>query len=1129
MDPYAAHVQTDVQVAVLGPVEATLDGAPVDLGTPKQRALLGALALHRGRAVSVDAVIDLLWDDPPAGATATLQAYISGLRKVLEPRRERRAPATVLVTVAPGYALRLPVLALDAARFEATVTDVHRLLSLPLLGAPTVAAETLRQSAGRLDEALGWWRGTPYVELGDIPDAAAERAHLEELRLVALEDRAMARLALGDHATTAAELESLTERHPLRERLWALRAVALVRAGRQADALEVLREVRRVLGEELGLDPGAELRDLQDRVLRQDPLLAWAPPREAGAQTPLPAPTASAPGGELPDDELPAVAAGWPMVGRDRELGALRHALDQALAGRPAFAVVTGEPGIGKSRLCAELASEAEHRGMRVLTARCSQDEGAPPLWPWVGLLEALRGAPEEPGRAAEDTETSGEFATWERITRVVREAAADRPLLLLLDDLHWADTASLRVLRLLTEAARDEQLLVLVTWRDRPRPAGVLADVAEGLARRHAIRVELTGLDDTSVAGVVASVSGRTPTEDEAGTLRRRTDGNPFFLIEYARLAESRDELRRLLTEENPPTAVQEVLTRRLDRLPETTRRVLDAAAVVGRTFDLASLAAMTDLTEDELLDAVEPAQAAGLVAESGVDRLVFAHALVRDTLYAGLSPSRRARRHARIAGRLEGLAGRQTEVARHWLAAGPAYAAKAWRAAREAAAIASAAYAYPEASTLLRAALDALGDDPDASLRDRYDLLMELVTAYRWSAMWSELIASVEEAVGVADALGDPVLSAQAAISTTQGALWQSAAHGQVHEEIVRALRRSLDALPAADSALRCRCLLSLANELYYATTFAERRALVDEALAMARRLDDPALLLDACQIWFVTTWAPSTGEERLTLATEAMELAGQTGNEQGLVVSATLRAVVLSELGRVAEMWRAVARARAEAERLRIVYGLIVLDSLVLPWHAMRGDTDECETILEHLGSLVGLESLAHTEDALHGAVISIDLWQRRADRVLPMLADLEQAPFPMSSTITTCRWRLGDEDGARAFHAAHPVDLSAEDWFSMLNWGNAAAAALFMGDTVLAADAYARLAPYPGRVCSAGSGNASGPIDGYLALAAAAAGETDLAGRHADEALRLAREWEIPLFATWLDEQRDRFHF
>ena len=1120
--PYARRVQ----VGVLGPIQVRLGGEEVDLGTPKQRALVAALALWQGRPVAVDSIVDLLWgDEPPPGVTGTLQAYISGLRRAIEPGRQRRAPAQVLVTVAPGYALRVPEESQDSARFDRLVVDRHRLLQAP----EALSGPQLEAAVADLDDALSLWRGTAYAELEDAPSAVAERARLDELRLVALEDRAVAELALGRHATVAGELEALTSAHPLRERLWGLRALALTRSGRQADALEVLRTVREVLADELGLEPGAELRELQTAVLRQDPALAWAPPAAGGASPP-PVAVESVP--EKPD--LGGQVAAWPMVGRDDDLVRLLGALQAAQRGSTTYAVLTGEPGIGKSRLAAELAVRARADGVRVVVGRCSQDDGAPPLWPWMTVLESLgRTLPTipEPGTADPAAADSGadRFRAWELITRMVREEAREQALLLILDDLHWADAASLRVLRLLAETASDDRLLVLSTWRAAPEPTGPLAEVAETLARRHATRLELEGLPADAAAEVFSEVAHRRPSPSQAAALRERTDGNPFFLVEYARLAGEHGDLATLIAEEHPPTGVQEVLTRRLATLPDDTVAALRVAAVVGRTFDAPTLAHAATIDEDDLLDVVEPAQAAGLVKEDGVDRFRFSHALVRDTLVAGTSASRRARHHARVAQALAASGGHPSEEASHWLAAGLAYAAQAWRAAVAAAALARRVHAHEEAAELLRAALDAMPGDRAVTDRERYDVLLDLIDAHRWSAMWTELTAAVEEAVEVGTRLGDPELVARAAISTTQGALWQSAAHGQVHATIVAALRRCLAELPPQDGPLRCRVMLGLANELYYGSTFEERRALVDEALAMARRLGDDLLLLDACQIAFVTLWRPSTAVERLALAEEAVELATRTGAEQGFVVSATLRAVVLGELGRPAMMWAAVDIARAEAERLRLPYGLMVLDSLVLPWHAMGGRFEECETLIERITHLDSQITLEQSEDATAGAVISLSMWKGTSAETAPMLAAMEGGPFPITATVVAFLWRGGQEAAAVEYYREHEIAFQDDDWFSMLAWCNAAEVALYLADETLGAEAYARLAPYPGCSASAGSGNASGPVDAFLAMAAASTGQRERATQHADDAERLCRDWDIPLVASWLDDQRKRYGF
>ena len=526
-----------------------------------------------------------------------------------------------------------------------------------------------------------------------------------------------------------------------------------------------------------------ELRDLQTAILRQDAALDWHPPPTAGVTRPVPAPTvasgpstgsgpatgsdpapipgpATAPGsatahgpspapGRRPPPASPAPerpvrpgtepsAAGpagtrplhhgpsgpvWPLVGRWAEYDALCGTLE-AGATSPVFASLVGDPGIGKSRLAAELAAQAEATGRTVAVGRCSRDEGAPPLRPWRDVLRGL--SAELP--VLEDDELTGadgaSFRTWDRIVGAVLSAVRDRPALVILEDLHWASPSTLRALRLLVESADRGRLMVLVTWRAHPEPDGLLADVAEALARRHALRVELDGLGDTEVGEVVELVVGLRPSVPQAAALRSRTDGNPFFLVEYARLAAEGGDLDRLLREPKPPAAVQDVLRRRLAHLPVDTLGTLRTAAVIGREVDVATLALAETCDEERVLDLLEPARLAGLVRDQGDDRYAFAHALVADTLRAGVPPSRLARTHVRVAQALEHT-GRASELARHWLAAGPAYATQARGATLAAASAARGVHAHEEATELLLRALDLLPHDPTATLRDRYDLL--------------------------------------------------------------------------------------------------------------------------------------------------------------------------------------------------------------------------------------------------------------------------------------------------------------------------------------------------------------------------------------------------------------------
>ncbi|GAA3614221.1 BTAD domain-containing putative transcriptional regulator [Microlunatus ginsengisoli] len=1121
-----------MEVGVLGPTLVRRGDEAVDLGTRKQRGLLAALALYAGRPVPTDTIIELLWaDDPPPTVTGTLQAYVSGLRRSLEPSRGRRAPSALLVTVGSGYALRIPPDQLDAARFVSAVNVQHQRLApvSALVPQPTGRTrpdrETLESAVAELDAALALWRGEPYLELDDAADARAERTRLAELQLVATEDRALAGLWLGRQATVAAELEALTGAHPLRERLWGLRALALARAGRQADALDVLRQVREVLDDELGLEPGPELQALQTAVLRQDPALGWV--AEAAAER-EPAAVSASVAERRPRTPRPS---GSPLVGRDVELAALRDELDAAEAGAVRFATLIGEPGIGKTRLATELIADATDRAAVVLTGRCSQDDGAPPLWPWSSVLRGL-GA-DLPGRGSDELDVS-QFAVWEQILQIVLTAARKRLVLMVLDDLHWADPATLRVLRLLAEGAETTdaggpaRLLVLATWRAHPEPTGALADLAEMVARRHGLRLELTGLTADQAATLVEGVAHTRPERAAAGRLRDRTDGNPFFLVEYARLAVERGGLEATLRDPDPPAAVSDVLTRRLQRLPETSRTLLRTAAVIGRQFDLDTLVGASAVGDDAALDALDAAAAAGLIREDGIDRFSFAHALVRDAAYAELSASRRARLHVRLAELLEHRPGRETERARHWAAAGPAYAARAWPAAIDAARLAARLHAHEQASALLADALVSMDADPEAGELDRYEALIALIDAYRWSAQWQPLIAAAEQAIAVADRLGDVRLLAQAATSPTIGVLWQSAPLGEVHTVIVDALRRSLAGLPTTDDPMRCRVMLSLANELYFGATFEERSALVEESLAMATRLGDRRLLLDAHQIAFPTLWCPATARDRLRHATESARLAEELGEELAFVVSATLRAVVLGELGEIEQMWTAIDVARAEARRLRVPFGEVVLDGLELPWRAMRGEFDLAEALLNDIARRAAVISVEQSGDAVGGAMVILRFWQGRAGEVAGDLEHMSEG-LPLAAPAVLFRVRAGQLDEARAFYATHPVDLGGETWLSILTWASAAAIAPWVDDRKLAADSYARLAPYAGRAACAGSGTAIGPVDAYLAFAAAAVGEPALAARHAEDALGLMRRWQIPLAEAWFTQQQAELGF
>lgn len=330
---------TRLRIRLLGVFTASAGGAPLDLGGPRQRAVLAALVLARGEVVPVERIIEAVWgDDPPDDGVGALQAYVSHLRKRLQPGSAARARSAVIVREGRGYAVRLPPDAVDSWRFEALVQEA--------------AAGDAAAAATLLDRALALWRGPALADYADEPWAEAEIGRLTELRAVARERRCDARLRLGEAALLVPELEAMVAEEPLREERWRLRALALYRADRQADALAALRRARTTLAEELGIDPGPALRELEDAVLAQSPALR--PPHPA-----VPAPRhATAP----PED----------LVDRDRELAAVRAALDDLVEGRPSLLLVEGPAGIGKTRLLAETRRLAAARGIRVLAARAA-------------------------------------------------------------------------------------------------------------------------------------------------------------------------------------------------------------------------------------------------------------------------------------------------------------------------------------------------------------------------------------------------------------------------------------------------------------------------------------------------------------------------------------------------------------------------------------------------------------------------------------------------------------------------------------------------------------------------------------------------------------------------------------
>lgn len=566
-------------------------------------------------------------------------------------------------------------------------------------GIRLLAQERPAEARDALTGALALWRGSALADFAFEEFALLEAERLEKLRLVAVEARLDADLALGEHVSAIPRLEQLVAEHPLRERLWGMLMLALYRSGRQADALRTYQRCRAYLAAEVGIDPGPELRRLEANVLAQDPSLEWRPP---AAAAPVLHRLRSA-----PPAAAPAEAAAGPLVGRSEQMARLHAAWARACDTQAGFILVSGEAGIGKTRLAQELAGVATGEGARAVWGRCYEADEAPAFWPWSQILAELLAdlAPPTVDRALDDVglglidlapvvplkgpdradrvgavgSADARFRLYRSVAAVVRAAAAERPLALFLDDLHWADTPSLELLRFLATELVDRPAAVVLTYRQaEPRERHRLLDTLGALAGHAVIeRVVLTGLGANHVGEFIAVVTGADVAPALASAVHRRTEGNPFFMTEVVRLLESEgslsDDARSAAAERSQvPVGVRDVTRRRLSHLPESTRRLLELAAVAGREFDLDALAAASTTDDETALDDLEPALVSGMVLEVGepLRWYRFSHALVRDALYDELSGTRRARLHARVAEALEVSRGPDdaaVELARH------------------------------------------------------------------------------------------------------------------------------------------------------------------------------------------------------------------------------------------------------------------------------------------------------------------------------------------------------------------------------------------------------------------------------------------------------------------------------
>jgi DNA-binding SARP family transcriptional activator/WD40 repeat protein/class 3 adenylate cyclase len=530
---------------VLGPLEVLDGDRRVAIGGPKERLVLALLLARVNSPVSVDALIETVWGDhPPRTAERTVHTYVARLRRTLEPGRPPGQPSSMLVTVGRGYTLRLDAGQFDAARFEALAKRGSRQLER----GDDAASSTLR-------EALGLWRGAAYEEFREVEACAAAARHLEDLRLVLLEERVEADLANGQSTELVGEIEALLRDEPFRERLWGQLILALYRVGRQRDALEAYQRARRLLADELGIEPGPDLRRLEAAVLAQDASLDMVRRVPAATSAGLPAALA---------------AMGSAFLGRETELASLREAWAGAVDGRGGFVSVLGPEGIGKTRLVAELAAEAHDDGAAVLYGRCDHaHRGARALFG-----QALQSAGSSLIHVYRASDDSGDIA--EAVARYLPTWSQGHPVLVVLDDLHLADAETLEVVADLAGWCEAVSMLVIGAFRSDVATSTSVAEPPRGAASQLALG-PLSG----EVVGRICELYATEPwSTQDLDRVYELTGGIPLLVHEQAS-EWARQRASRRMTEASDRVAV----TRR--RLVASRGEIADGVEGIQRLLE--------------------------------------------------------------------------------------------------------------------------------------------------------------------------------------------------------------------------------------------------------------------------------------------------------------------------------------------------------------------------------------------------------------------------------------------------------------------------------------------------------------------------------------------------------------
>ena len=1069
---------------LLGPVEAQVDGQAIELGGPKQRAVLARLLLDAGRVVSTDQILDAVWgDDQPPSVLGSLQNYISHLRRLLRDDEQAISP---IVRQAPGYLIDISPEDLDVGQFQAHSEAGHS----------AIVGSQWAEASEQCELALALWRGPPLVEHGDEEWVRIAAAALQEHRASCQQDLVTALLG-SDRVTAAVMLSNrLQAEQPLAERICWLHMIALYRAGRQADALEAFAQHARSMTEELGLDVGAALRELQGAILRQDPNLDSWPASATDGAAPL-APDSPRPqNASIEDADLIGdLGAAAGLVGRGPELAIISSVLDRRRDDGPSWVVLAGVAGIGKSRLAAAAAAKWVQRGGRFYRTSCPDDDGVPPWWPIRALLRALNVDLDEFLLAQSGVDVdAARFAVYEFVQGQLAAAAEREPLVVLIEDVHWADTTTLRFLTYVAESPGPGNLTIMLTVRDGaggPAVARLLGAVSRSDGSR---QLALTPLSRADIVALADTISGQSVDASEVDELVHLTSGNPFFVCEYARLPPA---ARRSGT---APVAVRSLLARRLEGLDPAVLEVLRTAALIGDSLDVPLLRRVTQLELDDLADLLD--QAADehiIVAATGSGTYTFAHALLREEVIVGLPNLRRQRLHKRIADAITaGTDGdRLAQRATHLLGALPlADAAEVFEACRAVAVSADAHWYSDSAAAWWGRALD-LFDQLDADHGiDRDELALAQVAALARAGRGQTVLDVVEAAV--LDAVRNGRISSAGRLAATllrTCGSWPWAAYGS-DPSLLLARLEGIEPLVRHDAAAHVRVLATLAVGSCYDpdSTVPDQRSA--RAITIAEHLADDDVLADALLARALTfAGVAARSSETVLLLTRLASLPHQLTQIDDVLTHSLLSMATLT-----------LADPSAAAEHVRL--GAVGSDLLRLP--VLRAQLRWAEGTLQQWrgNDLAAVESLYEHAYFLHqqtelytGGVHDVAILSLRWEQGrLSEAADLGSGNVGLAAWVGAVVAAARDDANADQLIAAEVAREEPPVWYTL---GRLTMLAHASADSRLpepAAILLERLESFANCIANIGQVGVVGPVALALARLAALLGDLDAAGRY-----------------------------